>query len=142
MTRVNMQWPKATLFGAAGPQPAKRACLPQGLGVGARSAPHFQFNIFLNFRIGPISFFSRFNLHAYCIILSPHIMLSFVDQIHTSRHFPVQMLVQSHPVLPRSVLPCPHKLSSATRCKLVLWEVIILHGQAQSSEGRTHREVE
>ena len=39
MTRVNMQWPKATLFGAEGPQPAKRACLPQGLEVGARSAP-------------------------------------------------------------------------------------------------------
>ena len=31
-------WPKATI-GAEGPQPAKRACLPQGLALGARSAP-------------------------------------------------------------------------------------------------------
>ena len=31
-------WPKATI-GAEGPPPAKRACLPQGLALGARSAP-------------------------------------------------------------------------------------------------------
>ena len=39
MTREFFGWPKATHMGAEGPQPAKRACLPQGLEVGARSAP-------------------------------------------------------------------------------------------------------
>ena len=34
-------------MGAEGPQPAKRACLPQGLEVGARSAPQLLVYIYI-----------------------------------------------------------------------------------------------